>query len=680
MKNPLLEVWSKPYDIPDFNRLKPSHFPEAIMEAISLTSKEIEDIANNDSPPTFGNTILALERSGEMVGRLSLLLFNLNAAETNSEIQNAAREVSPALTRLSNDITLNSKLFRRVEQVYDQMISDGAEGEDMMLAETKMRSFIKGGASLTEDKRGRFREISERLSTLSLLFEENLLSETNSFFLHLINPEDIKGIPASFTEMAREEAVSRDLDGWVFTLQAPSFIPFMQYADSRELRKKMFKAYMSRATAGKHDNHDIIREITSLKLEKAKLLGFKNYAEYALKDKMAEIPSNVSDFLNELSVKSHPYAIADYRRIAEYAMTLDHPGLIERWDWSYYSEKLKKNLFNVDDESFRPYFELTKALAAVWSLASDLYGITFRKYDSEKLYHEEVTGWEVVDSNGDVLALLLTDFHPRKGKNGGAWMTNYREQKMTDGVNIRPVVSIVTNFPRATAKRPSLLSFNELTTLLHEFGHALHSIFSQCHYESLSGTNVARDFVELPSQFMENFALEMGWLGKWATHFETGSPIPEELVQRIKSLSTFNEGYACDRQLSFGFLDMAYHTIETDISESIEEFEQKTTGSLDLFPPVENICFSCSFAHIFAGGYSAGYYGYKWAEVLDADAFSLFAEEGVLDRQTGIRFRKSVLEKGGSVKPMDLYISFRGQKPSMEAFLKRSGFTGVNNS
>jgi len=674
MYNPLLEAWNTPFGTPPFNQIKIEHFRPAIDEAIKLASEEIKNISENAEEPDFENTVAALDRSGEKLGEITSILFNLNSAETNKSLQEVAQEVSPLLTRFSNDITLNSKLFNRIKSVFESLETSGLNTEQKILTERKFRNFMLGGAILKEEERVRFREVSEQLSTLSLKFEENVLEETNSFELHLTEKKDLEGLPESLVEAASKEAESRDKQGWVFTLNYPDYMPFMQYSERRDLRAKMLTAYSSRAFKGNEfDNRKNALEIANLRLEMARMLGFSNFAEMVLGDRMADTPDKVEKFLEEIFQASKPAAIRDFEHIRNFAADLGLSDSIQRFDWSFYSEKLKRKLYDIDDEILKPYFSLEKAEAAIFGLATSLYGITFIRNNAIPVYHSEVKTFEVFDHDNSFLAVLYIDYHPRPGKNGGAWMTSYREQKNENGKEVRPLISIVANFTRASETRPSLLSFNELTTFLHEFGHSLHGMLSKCTYESLSGTNVARDFVELPSQFMENFAYEKKWLDTWATHYITGEKIPDITISRIKEASTFNEGYACLRQLGFGLLDMAWHTITDPVHADISEFESEAMAKTELFPPIEGLNMSASFGHIFGGGYASGYYGYKWAEVLDADAFSYFTETGIFNRKTADAFRKNILEKGGTEKPHDLYLKFRGKEPSIDALLRRSG-------
>jgi peptidyl-dipeptidase Dcp len=681
MNNPLLRLWNTPFETPPFDEIKTEHFKPAIEEAIRSASLEIQKISENDKTPSFENTIAALEESGETLGRISSILFNLNNAETNKDLQMVAQEVSPLLTRFSNDITLNEKLFSRIKSIYDNKETLPLNTEQKILIERKYRNFKLGGAGLQKAEKIRFREISEELATLSLRFEENVLEETNSWVLHLIDRNDLSGLPESVIEMAGTEANKRNEKGWIFTLHFPSYVPFMQYSEKRELREKMFKAYASRAFRGNEsDNRSNAIRIANLRLEISKMLSFGNFAEMILGDRMADTPAKVETFLDELYAASKSAALRDFNNIRDFAISIGHSGSIERWDWAFYSEKLKKNQYEIDDEILKPYFSLEKVEKAIFGLANTLYGITFIKNEKIPAYHQEVKTYEVYDNNGSFLSVLYIDYHPRPGKGGGAWMTSYRDQRNTKGIEVRPQISIVANFTRPSETRPSLLSFNELTTFLHEFGHSLHGMLTKCTYESLSGTNVARDFVELPSQFMENFAFEEQWLETWATHYQTGEKIPVEIIRKIREASTFNEGYACYRQLGFSFLDMAWHTISKPVEENISEFEKRALTKTELFPEVQGINMSTSFAHIFGGGYAAGYYGYKWAEVLDADAFSYFTETGIFNRETSGSFRKNILEKGGTEKPDVLYRSFRGKEPSIEAFLKRSGLLTIQKA
>ncbi len=674
MNNPLLLDWETPFGTPPFHLIRTAHFKPAVEEAIKSAAEEITVVSENTDTPSFNNTIAALDTTGSKLNDITSVLFNLNSAETSTELQAVAQEVSPLITRFSNDITLNDKLFSRVKHVYESDERERLNTEQIMLLEKSYRNFVLGGAGLDEKNKSRFREISEELSGLSIQFEENILNDTNSYELHLKDINDLAGLPDGTIEMSALEARNRGKEGWIFTLHAPGYIPFMKYSERRDLREKLYKAYTSRAFhSDSHDNRVLAVKIANLRLELANILGFKQFSDLVLGDRMLDTTSKVKSFLDDLHSASYPAALRDLETIKKFAAENGHTGDLERWDWSFFSEKLRKAKFDIDDEVLKPFFVLENLEKAIFDLASVLYGIRFIQNNQIPLYHPEVKTWEVLDQDNSFLAILYIDYFPRHGKNGGAWMTNYREQRIGADADIRPFISIVSNFTRPTEKKPALLSFDEVTTFLHEFGHSLHGILSKCTYLSLSGTNVARDFVELPSQFMENYAFEKGWLSTWARHFETGEIIPDRLIDKIKASSTYNEGYACNRQLSFGFLDMAWHTISSLLTSDIAEFEAAATAGTELFPPVPGSNFSVSFGHIFSGGYASGYYGYKWAEVLDADAFKYFTESGIFNREIADSFRNNILGKGGTDKPMKLYRNFRGKEPEIDAFLERSG-------
>ncbi|MCF8223125.1 MAG: M3 family metallopeptidase [Bacteroidales bacterium] len=675
MNNPLLEDWNTDFGLPPFEKIEVTHFLPAIKKSVEDAKDQINSIAENPEQPGFENTVVALDHAGIRLDEIASVLFNLNSAETSSELQSAAMSVSPLLSRFSNDITLNRKLFKRIEELYDKKDSLGLSGEQEMLLVKTYRSFIKGGAGLDENHRSRFREINEELASLTLKFEENVLEETNSFYLQITDKEDLEGLPAGIIETAAEEAAASGREGWVFTLHIPSYLPFMQYSAKRHLREKMFRAYSSRAYRKQNnDNREIVKKIVNLRTEKAKLLGYDKYASLVLEDRMLNTPEKVTGFLENLHTESHRYALRDLEEVQEFAAKNGHNGKIERWDWAYYAEKLKMKKYQIDDEVLRPYFELEKAGDAIFRLASDLYGLSFEKSEKLNKYHEDVRAYIVKDNNNDHLAILYLDFFPRKGKSGGAWMTAYRDQYKDGSKDTRPVISVVTNFSKPSSKRPALLTHTELTTFMHEFGHALHGMLSKCTYRSISGTNVSRDFVELPSQIMENWAYEKEWLRSWSSHYETGQELPDYLIDKIKEAMTFNEGYASNRQLGFGFLDMAWHSMDKEFKGSVDSFESEAMSKTNILDPVEGSNMSCSFGHLFAGGYAAGYYGYKWSEVLDADAFSLFRKKGIFDKETAESFRKNILEKGGSNEPMDLYKKFRGKEPTIDAYIERSGF------
>jgi len=683
--NPLLQEWNTPFNIVPFELVKPEHYKPAVEQAIEMAHREIDDIIADPAEPDFRKTIEALERAGSLLNQITALLFNLNSADTTPELQAAAMEVSPLLTNFANDITLNPELFHKVKSIYDKMDHLGLNDEQRILLDRKYRGFVRGGAALSDNDKEKFRAITVELSTLSLKFEENVLAETNDFTLHLTSEDELAGLPSGIREAAAALAKEKGLEGWLFTLHAPSFVPFMQYADRRDLRERLFRAFSVRSFRGnEHDNSSIVKRIVDLRLQLAQLLGFSDYASYALEERMASTPEEVHSFLQKLLEASTPAGKRDLDEMEKYARRLGHEGRVERWDWAYFSEKLRLERFNIDDEALRPYMPLDKVKEAVPGLATTLYGLTFRENREIPVYSREVTAYEVHDGERGIIAILMLDFHPRPGKSGGAWMTGYREQSREPGTEadshgeagrrIIPVVSLVMNFTRPTPARPSLLSHSEMNTFLHEFGHALHGMLSDCTYESLAGTNVKRDFVELPSQILENWAWEKEWLDTWAAHWQTGEKIPVEILMKLKESLTYNEGYACMRQLSFGLLDMAWHTLREPFDSDIVTFERAVMAPALLLPHADGSCMSVSFAHLFSGGYAAGYYGYKWAEVLDADAFSLFKERGIFDRETAQAFRKNILEKGGSREPDELYRNFRGREPSLEPLIERSGF------
>lgn len=675
-QNPLLTAWETPRQTPPFNLIRPCHYEPAFRQSIDEAKAEIAAIAANSAMPDFANTIEALERTGSKLDKISSVFFNLNSACTDEEMQEIAQRISPALTQLNDSIYMNPQLFERVKQIYDNRSRLSLDTEQQTLLEKTWKAFVRGGANLSGQNRERFGEINQTLSQLSLKFKENVLAETNNFLLHLTDSNDLSGLPDGVIEAAALAARGKGKEGWIFTLHAPSYLPFMKYADKRELREKMYRAYSSRGNHGnEHDNKEVIRQIVNLRLEKARLLGFRSYAEYILSERMAGSPEAVDKFLEQLLEASHPHALTEKTEVEAFARRQGFQGELQRWDWAYYSNRLKQEKYALDDELLKPYFQLENVQKGVFGLATKLYGLTFREADNIPKYHEEVKTFEVYDENNRFLAVLYTDFFPRESKDGGAWMTSFREQYRENGTDIRPLVSIVMNFTKPTTDKPALLTFDEVNTFLHEFGHSLHGMLSQCRYNSTSGTNVRRDFVELPSQIMENWALEKEWLDTWAVHYRTGEKIPAEYIERIRRAANFQSGYQCDRQLSFGMTDMAWHTIEKPFDGSVQEFEKQAMAPTETFPPVDGSCFCTAFGHIFEGGYAAGYYGYKWAEVLDADAFSVFKEHGIFNRTTADSFRKNILEKGGSEHPMTLYKRFRGQEPDIRALLERSGLT-----
>jgi len=675
IRNPLLVESEHPFAAPDFPAIQTEHYLPALQEAIEQAKVEIEAIAQNPATPDFFNTIEALERAGKQVNRIASVLFNLNSAETNESLQAVAREASPLLAAYANDIMLHEQLFARIRYVWEHRHKTQLTAEQQMLLTQTYRQFVRNGALLSEADKAILRQIDEEKARLSVQFGENVLKETNDFILVLESEEELAGLPAWAVEAARQEAAKRNMsDKWVITLQAPSFMPFMQYAQRRELREKLYRAYASRAYRNnEHNNVEIARRIAELRVQRARLLGYPTHAHFVLEERMAQTPERVQAFLDELAQKAKPVAIRQMSELEKFAETQGFEGQLQRWDISFYAEKLKKHLFDIDDDRLKPYFPLPQVLAAAFEVAGRLYGISFQQRTDIPVYHEEVEVYEVLDHDGTHLGLLYADFHPREGKRSGAWMTTFREQYKEEGKRISPLVSIVCNFTRPTQDKPSLLTFNEVTTLFHEFGHALHALLSDVTYESLSGTNVYWDFVELPSQIMENWCYEAECLALFAKHYETGETLPMEYIEKIKALGKFMEGYQTLRQLSFGYLDMAWHAVEqAPMFDKLEHFEREVLTTVDLLPPVEGTAISTAFSHIFSGGYSAGYYSYKWAEVLDADAFALFQEKGIFDRHTGLAFRR-LLAAGGSRHPMELYKEFRGHEPSVEPLLRRAG-------
>ncbi len=671
MSNPLLSPFGTPFDSVPFESLKPEHFKPAILHLIEDAKREIDALACNPAPADFNNTIGALEHIGKRLNVVSATFFNLDSAETTDEIQQLAQELSPILAEYSNDIMLNEQLFQRVKQVHDNVDDSALKVEDARLLDKTYKGFVRNGALLSSENKGKLREIDKQLATLTMKFSQNVLQETNAYQLHVTNESQLLGLPESILAAAKAEAEKRELPGWVFTLHFPSFVPFMKYAANRDLRKELYLASSTRALKpNEYNNENIVHEIVTLRDQRAKLLGFGTHADFVLQERMAGSPVTVLDFLNDLLLKAKPHAQQEVDQLKALAQE-DGINEMMPYDHAYYAEKLREAKFSLNDETLKPYFPLQRVLEAAFDAANRLYGLTFRLRDDIPKYHEEVTVYEVLE-NGLHKALLYTDWHPRQGKRAGAWMTAYRGQWATDGGQVRPHISIVCNFARPTGEVPSLLTFNEVTTLFHEFGHALHGILADTTYESLSGTNVYWDFVELPSQFMENYCYEKDFLQSFAKHYQTGSPLPDSEIDKIVAAANFMEGYQTVRQLGFGLLDMAYHTGKLGPDTPIEQFEKDTIRDTQLYPDVPGTAQSPSFSHIFAGGYSAGYYSYKWAEVLDADAFSYFKENGIFDPVTAAKFKK-LLSSGGTVDPMELYIAFRGRKPEPEALLKRAG-------
>nr|WP_321247763.1 M3 family metallopeptidase [uncultured Psychroserpens sp.] len=670
----LNSIFDTPYHTAPFSKIKNEDYMPAFKIAIEKARAEIDAITSSKDAPTFENTIEVLDFSGEELDRLSSIFFNLNSAETNDQIQKIAQEVSPMLSDFGNDVTLNEDLFKRVKAVYDQKSSLDLTTEQYTLLDKKYKGFSRNGANLSEDKKTRLREIDKLSSKLKLKFGENILAETNTFEMLLTNENDLAGLPEGAKEAAQQLAESKEKKGWLITLDYPSYIPFMTYADNRELRKKLAIAAGSKGFKGDElDNQEHVLQIAKLRHERANLLGYQTHAHFVLEERMAKTPETVENFLNELLEKAKPAAEKEYKDLEQFAKDLDGIDRLEKWDGSYYSEKLKQKLFSLDDEQLKPYFKLENVIDGVFTIAERLFDLKFEEIDTIDKYHEDVLTYKVTDTKGNLVSIFYADFFPRAGKRNGAWMTVYKPQYIKNGVNDRPHVSNVCNFTKPTKSKPSLLTFNEVTTLFHEFGHGLHGMLANTTYPSLSGTSVFWDFVELPSQVLENWCYEKEALELFATHYETGEVIPMELIEKIKASATFHEGMQTLRQISFGLLDMSWHGQDPSSITNVKAHESKVFANTKLYPDVAVNCMSTAFSHIFQGGYSSGYYSYKWAEVLDADAFEYFLEEGVFNKDVAKKFKDHVLSQGGIEDPMVLYKRFRGKEPKPDALLKRAG-------
>lgn len=670
----LNKTFDTQYNTAPFSKIKNEDFLPAFKIAIEKAKNEIDAIVNNTESASFENTIEALDYSGEELDRISSIFFNLNSAETNDEIQKIAQEVSPLLSEFSNDITLNENLFKRVKAVYDSKAELDLTTEQATLLDKKYKSFSRNGANLPEDKKQKLRAIDKELSQLKLKFGEHILAETNKFEMLLTDESDVSGLPEGAKEAAKQLAESKGKDGWLITLDYPSYIPFMTYADNRTLRKKLSKAFGSKGFKNDAlDNQDIVLKIANLRFERAHLLGYKTHAHFVLEERMAKTPEKVNEFLNELLEKARPAAKKEFEKLETFAKELDNLDELQKWDSAYYSEKLKQKLFSLDDEQLKPYFKLENVINGAFTVAKKLFGLKFEEIDTIDIYHDDVLTYKVVDAEDNLVSIFYADFFPRAGKRNGAWMTSYKPQMIKNGKNERPHVSIVCNFTKPTKSKPSLLTFNEVTTLFHEFGHALHGMLANTTYPSLSGTSVYWDFVELPSQVLENWCYEEETLKLFATHYETGEVIPMDLIEKIKASATFHEGMQTLRQLSFGMLDMSWHGVDPTKITDVKVHEVEAFGETQLYPDVEENCMSTAFAHIFQGGYSSGYYSYKWAEVLDADAFEYFKEEGIFNKTAADKFKTYVLSQGGTEDPMTLYKKFRGHEPKPEALLRRAG-------
>lgn len=668
--NPLLQA----YDTAPFSKIKTDHFLPAFEELIAQNRAEIDAITENEEEPDFENTIEALEFSGEMLNRASRIFFNLNSAETSPEIQKLAQKISPMLTEFSNDILLNEKLFERIKTIYNQKEKLNLDPEQEMLLDKKYKSFSRNGANLDDSGKKELRKIDAELATLSLTFGEHVLAETNAFQLHLTDENDLAGLPENAIETAAQTAAENKKEGWIFTLDHPSYLPFVTYSKKRELRKKMAVAAGAKGFQdNEYNNTRIVLQIVNLRHKRARLLGYESHAHFVLEERMAKTPESVHRFLKDLLEKAKPAAEREFAELTAFAKETDNLDHLEKWDGAYYSEKLKLKRFNLSDEKLKPYFKLDHVINGIFTISNRLFGLNFQETNTIDTYHPDVKTYRVTDRDGEFTAWLYADFHPRPGKRNGAWMTSYKPQQKKNGKNERPHISIVCNFTKPTAEKPSLLTFNEVTTLFHEFGHALHGMLADTRYPSLSGTGVYWDFVELPSQLFENWCYEKEALELFAKHYQTGETIPMEYIENIKESAAFLEGMATVRQLSFGLLDMAWHAADPSGIKDVKEFETQAFETTRLYPDVTENCMSTAFSHIFQGGYSSGYYSYKWAEVLDADAFSYFLEKGIFDPTVAEKFKTNILSKGGTEDPMKLYIRFRGKKPSPEALLKRAG-------
>jgi len=673
--NPFYGKYNTPFEVPAFGKILPEHFMPAFLEGMKQQTAEIEAIAHNSDDPTFENTIVAKDKSGQLLAKVSDVFFNLTSANTNAEIQKIARDVAPLLASHIDNINLNTDLFSRIKKVYDSRDHLGLNAEKNMLLEKTYKEFVRGGANLNESDQEKFRSINRELSSLSVQFGDNLLAETNEFRLVIENTDDLAGLPDFVKDMGQSDAKAAGLGGkWVFTLNKPSLIPFLQYSDKRELREKIFKGFINLGNNGnEHDNKAIASKIASLRFKKAGLLGFSTWADFVLAENMAKTPDKVFALMDQVWMAALPKAKLEKEELQKMMIADGHSEKLEAWDWWYYSEKLRKEKYNLDDELLKPYFELNNVKAGMFEVATKLFGITFKELFDIPKPHEDAVVYEVFDGDGTHQAILIMDFFPRESKRSGAWMSNYRDQFKSDTGNVTPIITVVMNFSRPVGGIPSLLTFEEVSTMFHEFGHALHGMLSDCTYKLLSGTNVSRDFVELPSQIMENWAAEPAVLQSFAKHYKTSEPIPAELIEKMKASQNFNQGFATVEFTAAGYLDMNWHTLSDTVQREVNKYEKAAMDKIGLIPEIVVRYRTPYFSHIFAGSYSAGYYSYQWAEVLDADAFEAFKENGLFDNKTAISFRKNILEKGGTEDPMKLYIQFRGSEPKPEPMLRRKG-------
>ncbi len=662
------------FEYAPFSKIKTEDYKPAILKAVELAKQDIDNIVNSEDDPTFKNTVEALEFSGKKLDRVTSIFFNINSAETNEEIQKIAQEVSPILSEFKNDVILNKELFKRIKEVFKQKDSLDLTAEQSTLLEKKYKAFTRNGANLPDEKQSELREIDKELAKLKLKFGENVLAETNKYELQVNDETRLNGLPESFKDEARSVAKAKEKEGWIFTLEYPSYIPFMKYAKDRELRKELSLAFGSRGFHNDDlDNQENVLKIAKLRYKRAKLLGFDSHAHFVLEERMAETPEKVDSFLEEMLEKAKPAAEREFKELENFAKDLDKIDQLQKWDAAYYGEKLKQKLFDLDDEKLKPFFKLENVIEGVFTVAQKLYGLNFKEVHNIDKYHQDVKTFEVTNESGEEIALFYADFHPRPGKRDGAWMTIYKDQYILDNKNERPHISIVCNFTKPTEKEPSLLTFNEVTTLFHEFGHALHGMLANTTYPSLSGPNVYWDFVELPSQVLENWCYEKESLQLFAKHYKTGEAIPQQYIEKIKESANFLEGMATLRQLSFGMLDLSWHAANPSNIEDVKKHEVEAFEPTRLYPDVPSNCMSTAFSHIFQGGYSAGYYSYKWAEVLDADTFEYFTENGIFSKDIADKFRENILSKGGTEHPMELYKRFRGKEPKPDALLRRAG-------
>ena len=676
MENPLLTESSAPFGAPEFDKIKNEHYLPAFEAGIAEAKAEIDAIVANKEEPTFENTIEAMEVSGQTLNNVAGIFFNLMEADTDDEMQQIAESVSPMLTEYSMYVSLNNDLFQRVKAVYEKKDELGLAPDQMKLLEDNYKSFVRGGANLSDEDKALYSKWSEELSLTTLQFSKNVLAATNAYVLNITDSTKLGGLPGFVKTMAAETAAEKGLEGWAFTLDAPSYSPFLKYSTERELRKEIWTAYNTRAIGGENDNTEIVKKIVDLRIKIANILGYETYADYALEERMAKNKVTVNEFIKNLLEPSMEFAKKDVADVLAFAKKNGfEESQLMPWDFSFWSEKYQQAEYSLSAEELKPYFQLESCIDAVFGLATRLYGITFKQLDNVPVYHEDVKVYEVNDADGRHLALFYADFFPRASKRGGAWMTEFRGQSIRDGVEYRPFISTVMNFTKPTADAPALITHDELTTFLHEFGHALHGIFAEGRYGSLTGTNVSRDFVELPSQIMENWAFEPEYLNSFAKHYQTGEQIPAELIEKVVAAKNYLAGYGQVRQLHFGYLDMAWHSLTELPAETTVEFEQKTLAPYAVMPSVEGSAFSTSFSHIFSGGYSAGYYSYKWAEVLEADAFSLFKEKGIFNTEVSHSFRENILSKGGAEDEAVIYRNFRGHDPQPEALMKKLGLT-----